>query len=73
MRHHTTHLNSDTITAMVDSLTHFGGALLVVTHERYFMQAVVEGELDNGDEDDSDGTNHATRSKAPMKGKCTGL
>ncbi|KAK0467323.1 ATP-binding cassette, sub-family F, member 3 [Desarmillaria tabescens] len=65
----TTHLDSDTITALVDSLMNFEGALLVVTHDRYFMRAVVEGELDEGDEDDSDDADHKARARPTTKGR----
>ncbi|KAK0446632.1 ATP-binding cassette, sub-family F, member 3 [Armillaria borealis] len=65
----TTHLDTDTITALVDSLRGFEGALLVVTHDRYFMRAVVEGELDEEDEDDSDDADYTTRSRATTTGR----
>ncbi|SJL03676.1 related to positive effector protein GCN20 [Armillaria ostoyae] len=65
----TTHLDTDTITALVDSLRNFEGALLVVTHDRYFMRAVVEGELDEENEDDSDDADCTTRSRATTTGR----
>ncbi|KAF3916846.1 hypothetical protein ABW20_dc0109658 [Dactylellina cionopaga] len=50
----TTHLDSDTIVSLVDTLKEFKGAVLVVTHDRFFMRCVVEGESAHDDEDDSD-------------------
>ncbi|KAF3914751.1 hypothetical protein AA313_de0210349 [Arthrobotrys entomopaga] len=49
----TTHLDSDTIVSLVDTLKEFRGAVLVVTHDRFFMRCVVEGESAHDDEDDS--------------------
>ncbi|CAO2658364.1 Nn.00g060870.m01.CDS01 [Neocucurbitaria sp. VM-36] len=40
----TTHLDSDTIMSLVLALRDYDGALLVVTHDRFFMRTVVEGE-----------------------------
>ncbi|KAJ9667368.1 hypothetical protein H2201_002569 [Coniosporium apollinis] len=40
----TTHLDADTILALVTALRGYEGALLVVTHDRFFMRCVVEGE-----------------------------
>ncbi|KAK0202880.1 ATP-binding cassette, sub-family F, member 3 [Desarmillaria ectypa] len=54
---------------LVDSLMNFEGALLVATHDRYFMRAVVEGELDDEDEDDSDDADHTTRSRPTTRGR----
>ena len=57
----TTHLDADTINALIEALRYWDGALLVVTHDRYFMRRVVEqekaakvedGESDNEDNDD---------------------
>ncbi|KAK6509014.1 hypothetical protein TWF481_003780 [Arthrobotrys musiformis] len=50
----TTHLDSDTIVSLVDTLKEFKGAVLVVTHDRFFMKCVVEGESAHEDEDGSD-------------------
>lgn len=52
----TTHLDADTIIALIEELRDWSGALLVVTHDRYFMRSVVEREkMQKGDdEDDSD-------------------
>ncbi|KAK6516299.1 hypothetical protein TWF506_006208 [Arthrobotrys conoides] len=50
----TTHLDSDTIVSLVDTLKEFKGAVLVVTHDRFFMKCVVEGESAHDDEDGSD-------------------
>ncbi|KAK3062544.1 hypothetical protein LTS18_003854, partial [Coniosporium uncinatum] len=40
----TTHLDSDTILALIVALKNYQGALLVVTHDRFFMRCVVQGE-----------------------------
>ncbi|KAJ6259943.1 hypothetical protein Dda_5587 [Drechslerella dactyloides] len=52
----TTHLDGDTIVSLVDTLKEFRGAVLVVTHDRFFMRCVVEGESahDDGGGEDSD-------------------
>ena len=39
----TTHLDTDTIQALITALKGFEGAILVVTHDRFFMKCVVEG------------------------------
>lgn len=39
----TTHLDSDTVIGLVEALRQFQGALLSVTHDRFFMRSVIEG------------------------------
>ncbi|KAK3695957.1 hypothetical protein LTR37_018252 [Vermiconidia calcicola] len=58
----TTHLDSDAIEALIYALGNYEGAILVVTHDRFFMSCVVEGESPRSiarryqpqDEDDSE-------------------
>ena len=50
----TTHLDADTITALIEALQAWEGALLVVTHDRYFMRAVVEREKIETHHDDEE-------------------
>jgi ATP-binding cassette, subfamily F, member 3 len=40
----TTHLDGETILSLVFALREYEGAVLVVTHDRFFMRCVVEGE-----------------------------
>ena len=40
----TTHLDTNTIDALTHALRSYEGAILVVTHDRFFMRCVVEGE-----------------------------
>ncbi|RAQ99509.1 P-loop containing nucleoside triphosphate hydrolase protein [Stemphylium lycopersici] len=40
----TTHLDADTIMGLVRALKGYDGALVVVTHDRFFMRTVVEGQ-----------------------------
>ncbi|KAH7119710.1 ABC transporter ATP-binding protein uup-1 [Dendryphion nanum] len=39
----TTHLDADTILGLVNGLRQYDGALVVVTHDRFFMRTVIEG------------------------------
>lgn len=39
----TTHLDKDTITALIHSLRQYTGAILLVSHDRHFTRCVVEG------------------------------
>ena len=51
----TTHLDADTVVALIGALKAYNGAVLVVTHDRFFMRCVVEGErVYQRDEDDDD-------------------
>ena len=62
----TTHLDADTIVALVDALEDWRGALLVVTHDRAFMRAVVERESigRKGDVDDDSSEDEHSRQRA---------
>lgn len=61
----TPHLDADTVTAMIEALKGYQGALLVITHARFFMRCVVEGEpLDRDhdeDEDYAEGTEYSSK------------
>ena len=67
----TTHLDSDTVVALIEALRDFRGALLVITHDRFFMRCVVEGDMseldqdseDDGDDDDDDEDSRVWRAK----------
>jgi ATPase subunit of ABC transporter with duplicated ATPase domains len=58
----TTHLDSDAIQALVVALKDYEGAILVVTHDRFFMKCCIEGispkniarSFQPGDEDDNE-------------------
>lgn len=48
----TTHLDYETVTALRIALDHWEGAVVLVSHDRWFMRGAVEGNLD----DDGDGS-----------------
>ncbi|TFK66153.1 P-loop containing nucleoside triphosphate hydrolase protein [Pluteus cervinus] len=55
----TTHLDSDTVISLAQTLNSFQGALAVVSHDRFFIRAVIQGERPpeferDGQGDDSD-------------------
>ena len=41
----TTHLDKDTIVALVRALRQYAGAALLISHDRHFIRCVVEGAL----------------------------
>ncbi|OAA68882.1 ABC transporter-like protein [Cordyceps fumosorosea ARSEF 2679] len=53
----TTHLDYETVTALRAALRRWEGAVVLVSHDRWFVRGVVEGVDDDGDdEDDEDGS-----------------
>lgn len=44
----TTHLDADTVQALAKQLRRYRGALVIVSHDRWFVQAVVEGRRSSG-------------------------
>jgi ATPase subunit of ABC transporter with duplicated ATPase domains len=51
----TTHLDFHTVTALADALGAWNGAILCVSHDRYLIRRVVEGEKDDeGSEEESE-------------------
>lgn len=70
----TTHLDTDTIEALVFALRKYEGAILVVTHDRFFMRCMVEGEspksiaMSNRPDDDDDEDDESEEDEAATPG-----
>lgn len=50
----TTHLDFHTVTALASSLSTFNGAILIVSHDRFLVRSVVEGNRDSESRLDQD-------------------
>lgn len=50
----TTHLDYETVIAFREALAHWRGAVVLVSHDRWFMRGVIEGGEDDDDDDDAD-------------------
>jgi len=62
----TTHLDFHTVTALAEALSSWAGAILVVSHDRYFVRRVVQGEKDRveggeGEEDEDEDEDEEVR------------
>lgn len=57
----TTHLDYETVTAMREALHDWGGAVVVVSHDRWFVRGVVEGYIEDEGSDLSDEEGEAAR------------
>jgi len=59
----TTHLDFHTVTALADALGSWNGAILVVSHDRFLIRRVVEGERDSegSEEEESEGEEEERR------------
>ncbi|KAJ9609184.1 hypothetical protein H2200_006956 [Cladophialophora chaetospira] len=64
----TTHLDADTIDALIEALKSWQGALLVITHDRHFMRCVVDREKSSRAGDDEDGTDSEGSDKDAVPG-----
>ena len=62
----TTHLDYHTVTALADALSNWNGSILVVSHDRYLIRRVVEGQRDRDDDDDDD-TESEDEDRLPVK------
>ncbi|EHK22278.1 uncharacterized protein TRIVIDRAFT_54248 [Trichoderma virens Gv29-8] len=51
----TTHLDYETVTALREALNEWEGAVVLVSHDRWFMRGAIEGQVDDaGDDEDED-------------------
>ncbi|KAL7950226.1 P-loop containing nucleoside triphosphate hydrolase protein [Trichoderma barbatum] len=51
----TTHLDYETVTALREALNEWEGAVVLVSHDRWFMRGAIEGQIDDeGDDEDED-------------------
>ncbi|KAM4056946.1 ABC transporter [Hirsutella rhossiliensis] len=51
----TTHLDYETVTALRVALSRWEGAVVLVSHDRWFMRGAVEGSLDDDESESDDG------------------
>lgn len=61
----TTHLDYETVTALREALRSWEGAVVLVSHDRWFMRGAIEGLVDqSGSEDESEDEEEAPRRRA---------
>jgi ATPase subunit of ABC transporter with duplicated ATPase domains len=64
----TTHLDADTIDALIEALKPWQGALLVITHDRHFMRCIVDREKATRTGDDEDDSESEDAEESPVAG-----
>ena len=62
----TTHLDYETVTALRVALHHWEGAVVLVSHDRWFMRGAVEGNLED-DDDETDGEQDSSSEATPRR------
>lgn len=63
----TTHLDYETVAALRDALRGWEGAVVLVSHDRWFMRGVVEGLVDDEEDVDGTGLEHEGDEKGPRR------
>jgi ATPase subunit of ABC transporter with duplicated ATPase domains len=63
----TTHLDYETVAALRASLREWAGAVVLVSHDRWFVRGVVEGALDEGEEDSEEESDDGSDGEAPRR------
>ncbi|KAG5919414.1 hypothetical protein E4U42_006528 [Claviceps africana] len=63
----TTHLDYEMVTALRVALSRWKGAVVLVSHDRWFMRGVVEGSLDDDGDDNDDGEESCGDGEAPRR------
>ncbi|KAK5457120.1 hypothetical protein LTS15_004901 [Exophiala xenobiotica] len=61
----TTHLDADTVDALIEALSSWEGGLLVITHDRHFMRCIVDREKLDRNEDDDSSESEGSEASAP--------
>ncbi|TDZ22868.1 putative ABC transporter ATP-binding protein YheS [Colletotrichum orbiculare MAFF 240422] len=72
----TTHLDYETVTALREALRDWEGAVILVSHDRWFMRGAVEGLTEDSDDEEDDEEDNLTRRRAVYRlkaGKLTEL
>lgn len=72
----TTHLDYETVTALREAVSDWEGAVLLVSHDRWFMRGAVEGQVDDDASDASDDVEETPRRRVVYRlkgGKMTVL
>jgi ATPase subunit of ABC transporter with duplicated ATPase domains len=57
----TTHLDYETVTALREALRDWEGAVILVSHDRWFMRGVVEGATEDDEDTDGDDDEKSVR------------
>ncbi|KAM0458255.1 hypothetical protein ACHAO4_002982 [Trichoderma viride] len=73
----TTHLDYETVTALREALNEWEGAVVLVSHDRWFMRGAIEGQIedqgDDEDEDDDEGEDETMRRRIVYRIKGGGI
>jgi ATPase subunit of ABC transporter with duplicated ATPase domains len=59
-----THLDFDTVRALKEALKMFDGSVIIVSHDRYLVKSIIEGEEDDdstNEEEEDDATTKVAR------------
>ncbi|KAF4811411.1 putative ABC transporter ATP-binding protein [Colletotrichum tropicale] len=69
----TTHLDYETVTALRESLRNWEGAVILVSHDRWFMRGAVEGLIEDSESEEDDEDEDVSRRRAVYRLKAGNL